>query len=115
MKVFLICLLSVISTVCLSQDCKNLPTSFSSYSAAITAVKNASFAISETANTTNSSWITSAEYYSCDGSKGYFIFSTNDGYEYIHKGVPISVWRGFKSAASKGTYYTQNIKGRYQM
>lgn len=115
MKYILILLFTVIATVLKAQDCSQLPKSFNSYSHAIRAVKSSTFQITESANTYSSSWITSADYYSCDGLTGFFIFTTNRGYEYIHKGMPLSVWRGFKSAASKGEYYNENIKDRYQL
>lgn len=84
-------LLSITILSCQSQDCNKLSESFTSYNQAISLVKKSSFEIQETANTSRSSWITSAKYYSCDGNAGYFIFTTNRGYEYIHKGVLIDV------------------------
>lgn len=114
MKKVLSIILIAFTSVLQAQDCKQLPKSFSSYAEAIRAVKSSTFAITESANTSNSSWMTSADYYSCDGKIGYFIYTTNRGYEYIHKGVPLSVWNGFKAASSKGSYYNQHIKDRYQ-
>lgn len=98
-----------------SQDCPTLPESFTSYSQAIDFVKQSHFRIHETANTSNSSWITSAKYYSCDGISGFLIYTTNRGYEYIHKGVPINVWEEFKNASSKGSYYDHNIRHKYRL
>ncbi|MGQ0739954.1 MAG: KTSC domain-containing protein [Bacteroidota bacterium] len=98
-----------------SQTCRKLPATFNSYSEAIQKVKAATFQIKESANTESSSWIESASYYSCDGETGYMIYSTNKGYQYIHADMPLSVWRGFKNAISKGSYYNQHIKGRYQL
>ena len=109
--IFLLCC-SILS--CNSQDCNKLPDNFTSYSKAISLVKGTYFKIEETANTSNSSWITSAKYYSCDGKTGYFIYTTKD-HEYIHKGVPINVWEEFKNAPSKGSYYDYNIKHKYQL
>ncbi len=99
---------------CTSQDCKNLPQSFNSYSSATKQVKSATFKIKESANTSGSSWIQSANFYSCDGVKGYFIFKAQ-GKEYIHAGVPVDVWIGFKNAGSKGGYYNRNIKGQFKV
>ena len=115
MKIISLFLILIFSFACNSQNCNQLPTSFSSYSSAISKVKSSTFKIKETANTSSSSWITSAKYYSCDGQAGYFIYTTNSGYEYIHKGVPVYVWEGFKNASSKGSYYDANIKGRYRL
>jgi hypothetical protein len=114
-RFIILLLLSVIIISCHSQDCNKLPDSFTSYTQAISLVKSSSFKIEETANTSNSSWIKSANYYSCDGITGYFIYKTKEGEEYIHKGVPINVWEEFKKASSKGSYYDYNIKHRYQL
>lgn len=100
---------------CNSQNCKQLPEIFSSYQEAITKVKSSTFQTKETANTSESSWIKSAKYYSCDGNTGYFIYTTNRGYEYIHKGVPKEIWEEFKKASSKGSYYDHYIKSNYQL
>lgn len=100
---------------CRAQECNKLPEYFTSYSQAVRLVKNSNFKISEAANTSMSSWIKSAKYYSCDGHSGYLIYTTNKGYEYIHKGVPLNIWEGFKNAPSKGSYYDRNIKSRYRL
>ena len=114
-RLIIISLLSGAILSCTGQHCKNLPTTFSSYSQAITLVQSSTFKVQETANTASSSWITSANYYSCDGKKGYLIYTTNRGYQYIHKGVPIEVWEEFKNAPSKGSYYNQNIKHSFTL
>jgi hypothetical protein len=95
-----------------AQNCNSIPAHFNSYKQAISWVKNASFKIKDDVNTYKSSWIRSASYYSCDGNTGYFIYST-DSREYIHAGVPIEIWNGFKSADSFGSFYDRNIKYRY--
>jgi len=109
-------LLVICFSVCVnsySQDCTQIPSTFNSYGQAINIVKNSIFKIKETANTSSSSWMTSAAYYCCDGTEGYFIYTTNKGDEYIHKALPIDIWKGFQSAPSKGNYYDANIKGKY--
>lgn len=115
MKNILLALLFVSFISCKGQDCSKMPTSFNSYQQAIKLVKRSTFHLSESANTSNSSWITSARYYSCDRITGYFIYTTNRGYEYIHAGMPINIWRGFKEASSKGSYYDKNIKEKYKL
>ena len=92
--------------------CDQLPTTYSNYNKAISIIKTASFKIKESANTSKSSWIRGATYYSCDGDIGYLIVSTYTGY-YIHSGVPIQIWQDFKRANSFGSYYDRDIKGRY--
>jgi hypothetical protein len=100
-------------SIAFGQDCKTIPAHFDSYGDAISFVKTASFKFTDDVNTSKSSWIRSASYYSCDGKTGYFIFST-DKQEYIHAGVPIEIWRGFKNADSFGSYYDHNIRKKYR-
>jgi len=100
---------------CHSQDCNNLPVNFKSYNEAISKIEKSKFKFEDEANTSRSSWITSAKYYSCDGIAGYFIYSTNRNHVYIHKDVPIEIWRQFKTASSLGSFYDNNIKYKYQI
>ena len=96
-----------------SDDCSKLG-NFKSYDEAISKVKETTFKLSESFDTNKSSWIRRASYYSCDGQKGYLIIET-DQRPYIHAGVPLSAWNGFKMASSFGSYYDHNIKGRYRL
>jgi uncharacterized protein (UPF0332 family) len=107
-----ICVLSL--QTCSAQNCSTLPDKFGSYEEATSKIAKATFKVSESVNTSKSSWIRSAKYKSCDGETGYFLFKT-DVKEYIHKGVPISIWKGFKEAESIGSYYNRYIKRRYQL
>ena len=102
------------SSAPVGNNCANLPTSFSSYTEALERIRSASFRIAEEQNTDESSWVRGAEFYSCDGSTGFFILRTDDR-EYIHVDVPVAVWQGFKDASSFGTYYNTNIKRRYRL
>lgn len=98
-----------------SQSCASLPSSFISYSQAIEKIKSSTFRIRESTDVSASSWITSADYYSCEGKTGFFIYTTDRGNQYIHQEVPIAIWEGFKNASSKGSFYNENIKGRYRL
>jgi len=98
-----------------SQSCKDLPTKFSSYRQAVNSIKGSKFILTDQLPDGKSSWIKSANYYSCDGYNGYLIYRTEKGKEYIHEKVPISVWKGFKTANSSGSYYVHNIKGKYRL
>lgn len=99
-----------------SQTCKTLPAKFSSYSEALRRVKAADFEIQESQDCRKSSWILKASYHSCDGKTGFFILTTkSEGKEYIHQGVPYSLWLQFKKSDSFGGFYNQNLKGRYQL
>jgi hypothetical protein len=93
-------------------DCDQLPNSYPTYENAVRTIEAAHFKIQETVNTSKSSWIRSASYYSCDGGSGFFIIKT-DKQEYIYTGVPIDTWYGFKNAESFGRYYNHNIKHKF--
>ena len=95
-------------------NCEQLPTQFSSYNDASKKIKEVNFKISDKLNTSKSSWITSASYYSCDGETGYFIFVAK-GNEYIHIGVPYAVWGQFKNAESFGSFYNKNLKHKFTL
>lgn len=100
---------------CSSKDCTEISVSFSSYRQAKSEIRAADFLLKEEANTSRSSWIRSATYYSCDMETGFFEIETDKGNHYIFKDLPISVWEEFKTAKSLGKFYNQNIRGRYQL
>ena len=95
-------------------DCNSLQSNFSSYNEAINIIESIKFTLTDNVNTSNSSWIRGASFYSCDKNFGYFIIKT-DKNKYIHKDLPTSVWNSFKKANSFGSYYNNNIKNRYQL
>lgn len=113
MKYLIIVLFSFLSITCHSQSCDSLPAHYSSYRQAVKTVRHTHFKLHETCNTSSSSWIRTAEYYSCDGQTGYFLIKT-DKHWYIHAGMPVEVWEGFKNADSRGLYYNYHIKHKYQ-
>jgi hypothetical protein len=106
--------LVLIMVSCKKHNCTEISSKFTSYEDAIETVQNSSFAIEEKVNT-DSSWIDSIEYYSCDEASGYLIVNTKKGGSYIHENVPIHVWNEFKNADSFGRFYNQNIKGNYYL
>lgn len=93
-------------------NCDDLETNFSTYDEAKVAIENTKFRIEETIDTSESSWIRGASYYSCDGNTGFFVLIT-DSQDYLYMDMPINVWNGFKNAESFGSYYNQNIKNKY--
>jgi hypothetical protein len=113
-RFLLFILFQTITLSTIAQSCKNIPAHFNSYEQAIFWVKNATFEFKDDVNTSKSSWIRSASYYSCDGKVGFFIYST-DKQEYIHAGVPVEIWMEFKNADSFGSYYDHNIRKRYSL
>ena len=101
--------------ICKSQSCKEIPQSFTSYSEAMQIVQNADFEYTDKLPYGKSSWIVTADYYSCYGYTGYLIYTTDKGHDYIHIGVPKNIWLAFKNATSSGSYYDYNIKGKYRL
>lgn len=95
-------------------NCNSLPSSFPTYDAAVIAVESADFEFTDKVNTSKSSWIRAARFYSCNNADGYFIIETDKG-NYLHQGVPISVWESFKAADSFGSFYSANIKHQYRL
>ncbi len=114
LKILLFLLSLTLFLSCQGQSCRDLPVHFATYEEANAKVRAANFPVKETANTSGSSWIRGAEYYSCDSKQGYFILVT-DKKSYIYDGVPVNIWKNFKAAQSKGGYYNSNIKGRYKL
>ena len=66
-----------------SQSCKGLPDKFDSYSQAISSIENSTFKLNDKLPYGKSSWIASANYYSCDGNYGYLVYTTDKGKEYV--------------------------------
>jgi hypothetical protein len=92
--------------------CKSLPSTFSSYDEAKETIQKSEFKLTDQLAEANSAWIASAAFYSCDEQTGYFILVTDDQ-EYIHSGIPVTMWEEFKTATSHGTFYNANIRDRY--
>jgi len=87
-------------------------TTFTSYDQAQTWVRTNPNFSKDSVDTSKSSWIRGAEYYTDGSGSGYLILNMK-GKEYIWEGVPLNVWEGFKEADSFGKYYHKYIKGRY--
>ena len=96
------------------QSCDQLSNQFETYDNAIKIIKSTKFKIEESANTTISSWIKNASYYSCDGQVGFFILETVKK-EYLYADLPYEVWKEFKSAESFGSFYNANIRDKYNL
>lgn len=115
MKILILFLLLLINLNVFGQsyNCSNLPKKYNSYDSAIKIIQSASFEYKDYTNQFSSSWIGSIGYFSCDKKSGFLIVHAHDGKSYIHEGVPINLWRGLKSSKSKGSYYSNNIRGSY--
>lgn len=90
------------------------PKSFNSYEQVSDYLSGSKFVVDESTDTSNSSFITSAEYQSLDGKTGYLTLEMR-GKTYYFKGVPIELWGNFKAAGSKGKFYHRYIKGKYSI
>ena len=110
----IIAFLIFITIASCGNNCKEIPTNFGNYDQATNVVLSSNFKLTEEADVSGSSWITSAKYYSCDGLSGYFLIQT-DNRTYLHQDLPYEVWKNFKNADSKGSFYSRKIKGRYQL
>lgn len=97
-----------------SQNCNQLSKQFNSFGQATKLILNTTFAFTDNADVSDSSWITSAKYYSCDNKTGFLVLKTSKK-TYIHQNVPKTVWQNFIKAESKGSFYSKNIKERYQL
>ena len=114
MKSFIFYIFNLISISTYGQtDCNLLTGKFSSYREAVSKIENAKFTLKETVNTSRSSWVRSASFYSCDKKFGYFIINT-DKHNYIYKNLPVKIWYDFKIATSYGSYFNSKIKNRYE-
>ena len=113
-KYLIIVFTSFIFTSCSSQSCTDLPTEFESYSSAQSHINKTDFKFEESEDTSKSSWIRRATYYSCDNSTGFLVIGT-DNQSYIHSSVPKSHWIKFKNSESFGRYYNSQFKGRYPL
>ncbi|NLP59411.1 KTSC domain-containing protein [Lutibacter sp. B1] len=113
-RIQLLFLIGFFITSCNSQDCSNFKNSFSSYEQAKKIIETTDFELYDKCNTSKSSWILKAEYYSCDKKNGYLIIRTRKK-TYIHKRLPKKLWNEFKNADSFGKFYNARIKGKYQL
>lgn len=104
---FLILLIS-----CSQKPCEEIEENFRSYKEAKSKIESADFTFNDKVNTSKSSWIKRASFYSCNGKEGYFILETKQK-SYIFKNLPIAIWQEFKKADSFGTYYSNYIRGKY--
>jgi len=104
--------LSLTFTLCRTRDCNNIPKSFSSKPEALKIIKGSSFKVKDSIDV-NSQYIKSANYYSCDGQTGFFVYAATSGSEYFNSNVPIELWREFKKTSLKDSFYEREI-GKYR-
>lgn len=100
---------------CSTNNCQSLPSTFSSYQQAKNRVRSSSGYEIKQKRSFKSSWLKSAEFYSCDGKNGFLIITTNKGKTYIHSLVPKNLWSSFINSHSYSSFYVKNIKGNYRL
>ncbi len=114
MKKLLFILLFIGITSCNSQNCEDISTTFTTYKEIISVIDTTNFTLEDDVNTSKSSWIRNANYYSCDNKIGFFVLKTNKK-NYVFEKVPVSIWKQFKNADSFGRFYNSNIKNKYHL
>jgi KTSC domain len=116
MKTLLICMLLLSQLNINAQDCKGLPSRFSTTSEAINRVKNSHYVLIDKLPDAKTGNIVSANYYSCDGEVGYMVYVYGKrARSYIHTLVPKNIWLEFRNAASSEAYYDANIRDKYKI
>lgn len=90
------------------------PKNFKSFGEVELFLRKNQFLIDESADTSNSDWITSANFKSQDGKKGFLTLGMR-GKKYYFDRVPLKIWEDFKFAKSKGKFYHKYIKGKYSI
>ena len=114
MKKLLFLLILIIFLSCSSQNCEDMPTTFTTYEEVISTIDETNFSFEDSVNTSKSTWIRNANYYSCDNITGFFMLIT-DKKKYVFENVPISIWKRFKNADSFGRFYNKNIRNKYHL
>jgi hypothetical protein len=109
LNAFFVFLLAGFNSCHAQNSCDNLPVTYKSYTEALKLVRGAKFKFSDSYNTSKSSFITSAHYYSCDNKSGFLIIGFQ-GKPYIYRNVPKVVWNEFKAADSFGNFFNAKIK-----
>ena len=100
-------------SACNTTNCSKLDFCNLSADEMVFEIEEIDFEYHDTADTSESSWIREAKYYSCDGELGYFMLETDDKV-YLHKDVPLRLWLGFKRSNSYGRFYNDQLKRKYE-
>jgi len=114
MKKLLFIFLFIGITSCNSQNCEGISKTFITYKEVVSVIDATNFTLEDDVNTSKSSWIREANYYSCDNKIGFFVLKT-DKKNYVFEKVPVSVWKQFRNADSFGKFYNSNIRNKYHL
>jgi KTSC domain len=114
-QIFILLLFLSTFANCNSQSCETLPKSFVSYESALQLINQSKFEFTDKVNTSKSSWLSEAKFFSCDNKIGFFTINTIENDVYVHQNLPIELWNEFKAASSFGQYYSQHIRNKYRL
>ena len=95
-------------------NCSQVSNDWKTEKEAIAQIQTASFKTSDLVRPDETSWMTSAQFYSCDDQFGYLIVKSEKK-TFIHQDVPKAVWLALKDAKSIGGYYNFYIKNKYKL
>ena len=109
---FFLILISFIS--CSSQSCDDIPSTFTTYKEVKSMIDETDFSFEDSVDTSKSSWIRNAKFYSCNNKTGYFVLTT-DRKKYVFVNMPVSLWKRFKHAESFGKFYNRYIRNKYHL
>ncbi len=96
------------------RDCDKIPYMFSSLEDAKILIESTNWTYKDQVDIKSSSWMKSAQYYSCDKETGYLIICLENKcyvFDYVEK----DVWSEFRNTEDYGKYYHKFIKNKYQM
>lgn len=111
----ILCVLFILVSKVNAQSCNDLKANFRTHDIAYNTLQKITFNVNERYDSFLSSWIKSFQYMSCDRRKGYLVMQTKKGQMYIHQNVSIKIWTALKRASSKGTFYSNHLRGKYTL
>lgn len=95
-------------------NCAQISGDWKNEKEAVIKVQNTTFKTSDSVRPDESSWMTSAQFYSCDDEFGYLVVKSEKK-TFIHQDVPKAIWVALKEARSIGGYYNFYIKNKYKL
>jgi hypothetical protein len=105
--IFLLVFLILITiTACGGNNCKELLISFRNHNEAKEIVINSTFKFSHDADVTNSLWISSAKYFSCDVLWGFLVIKTGSR-TYVHQEMPMKFGKVSKRQIQKAVFIAE--------
>ena len=97
-----------------STDCDSLSIASLSIDEAISKIENSKFRFQQQFKISRTFGVMNARYYSCDGESGYLIMLV-DKINYLYLKIPKSVWDKLITSSDINTFYTIEIKEKYDV